>query len=264
MKLMMVCEDESDFRIASGLMERVAVENVVADWLRSTIADSPDAVRVWQRDESMEFFDIHRIADYCDRNDVRLPHGHFNGEAGRAGAHCARNTFALARRLVEDGTDIDVVLLVWDMDQDADQRKAGLEQAREEASARFSTTFKIVLGCPNAMMEAWVLAGFDACDDEERARLNHERTKIGFSPTTHSQNLVATSSKREISDKREDPLAKKSAKRVLAALTGGDADRILKCWKETPLETLRDRGEHNGLREYLKEVAEILVPLFAR
>jgi predicted ATPase len=58
-------------------------------------------------------------------------------------------------------------------------------------------------------------------------------------------------------------LAEQSAKRVLDALTGDDPDRVTRCWKDTPLETLRERGEHNGLKEYLEEVGELLGPRFS-
>ena len=57
--------------------------------------------------------------------------------------------------------------------------------------------------------------------------------------------------------------AKRSPKRVLAALTGGDHDRERRCWRETPLGTLRDRGKHNGLADYLEEVERRLVPLIS-
>jgi hypothetical protein len=54
---------------------------------------------------------------------------------------------------------------------------------------------------------------------------------------------------------------KRSAKRVLKHLVHGDPDREANCWKETPLQILRSRGVQTGLREYLEEVEERLVPL---
>jgi hypothetical protein len=264
LNLLMVCEDDSDFRIASGLVDRVIAE-VGPSWLRAALEDTPGAMRSWRGDGAKDFFDIHHIAETCDALEVKLSYGHFNGKAGGAGAHGARNAFALVRHLVTTGTPIDAILFIWDMDQQGKERRAALRQARAEAkSLRYiGDTFEIVLGCPDAMMEAWVLAGFDARNDDERTRLSQERQNLGFSPVTLSQELDATSNKRGASAKRDEPLAKKSAKRVLDALTGDDPDRVMGCWKDTPLETLRERGEHNGLKEYLEEVGEILGPRFS-
>lgn len=261
----MVCEDESDFLVAAGLVDRVITETSPS-WLRELFEGSPEAVRSWQSDGMASFFDIHRLAKICRERGVRLPKGHFDGKSGGNGAQSARNAFALARHLEKQGVDIGAVLFIWDMDQDADQRWSALQQARKEAEedSRYRSRFKVVLGCPNAMMEAWVIAGFDARDKEEQERLRAERTKVGFSPVEQSHQLDATSNRWGASAKRDEPLSPKSAKRVLAALTGGEDDRLEKCWKETPLDVLRERGEHNGLRAYLTEVAEILAPLFAR
>jgi hypothetical protein len=51
---------------------------------------------------------------------------------------------------------------------------------------------------------------------------------------------------------------------VVRELTGNAFDREERCWKETPLPRLSARGEHTGLRAFLAEVREHVVPLFAR
>ncbi len=55
--------------------------------------------------------------------------------------------------------------------------------------------------------------------------------------------------------------ALRSPKRVLSVLTGGDSDRQCKCWRDTPLNVLQERGGGNGLADYLREVGTILVPM---
>jgi hypothetical protein len=55
-----------------------------------------------------------------------------------------------------------------------------------------------------------------------------------------------------------------SAKRVCEVLTANNLDRQRECWQKTELKTLRERGQENGLTEYLAEVEERLVPLFLR
>lgn len=52
---------------------------------------------------------------------------------------------------------------------------------------------------------------------------------------------------------------KRSAKRVLEQLTGGDGEREQRCWRTT-LAVLRERGAENGLASYLAEVQERLRP----
>ena len=134
------------------------------------------------------------------------------------------------------------------MDGEASERRAGLEQARREAEKLVA--LPIVLGRPDRMREAWVLAGFDAQSPEERDRLDHERQQLGFHPNLEAHRLTAA-----------DPLAKRSAKRVLAALTAGDRDREARCWTEAMLATLRARGVGSGLTEFLEEIEQRLAPL---
>jgi len=96
------------------------------------------------------------------------------------------------------------------------------------------------------------LCGFEPKDEEERGRLQAECQLLGLDPRERAQELAA-----------RDETAKKSTKRVLAALTEGDWDRQAECWQTTSLETLKTRGAHNGLVDYLSEVDAILAPLIA-
>lgn len=113
--------------------------------------------------------------------------------------------------------------------------------------------FRIILGCAHAKREAWVLCGFEPENDEEHARLYELRQDLGFPPHEHAHRLDA-----------KDERAKRNAKRVLRQLTGEDREREERCWKETPLDTLRGRGEMTGLRSYLEELEHHVVPLITR
>ena len=73
----------------------------------------------------------------------------------------------------------------------------------------------------------------------------------GFDPRLRSHELTAC---------RNDS-APRSPKRVLRALCGGDADRERRCWRETMLATLRDRGEANRLSAFLDEIRTELAGL---
>jgi hypothetical protein len=120
-------------------------------------------------------------------------------------------------------------------------------------SVQSLAAFRIVLGCAHPMREAWVLCGFEPDGDEERSRLQVLRQELGFSPSEHSHRLDA-----------KDEHAKRSAKRVLRILTGGDHAREQRCWQVTSLETLHDRGEQTGLRAYLIELEDHVVSLVVR
>jgi hypothetical protein len=99
--------------------------------------------------------------------------------------------------------------------------------------------------------ECWILAGFEPRDDAERALLDRERRNLGFDPRSSGEQLTASESG-----------ARRDAKRVLAALTGGDRDREDACLEEPALAVLEQRGATTGLASYLREVEERLVPLF--
>jgi len=59
----------------------------------------------------------------------------------------------------------------------------------------------------------------------------------------------------------KNDVATHSPKRVLRHLTRDDKDREQRCWHESPLATLRERGGENGLATYLHEVRHHLAPL---
>jgi hypothetical protein len=116
----------------------------------------------------------------------------------------------------------DAVVLVRDADRQL-ERRTGLEQAREDRA----WPFPVIIGLAIPKRESWVLAGFEPQEALAQAR-------------------------RETGD----------LKRVLELLVGDDYDREQACWTECPLEILTERGQFNGLTEYLEEVRTRLVPLF--
>lgn len=109
----------------------------------------------------------------------------------------------------------------------------------------------IVLGLAHPKREAWILAGFEPQNEEERANLLAARQALGFDPCLRAHQMQAS-----------ETGALHDAKRVLAALTGGQGAREEVCWTECRLETLEERGTENGLAAYVREIRERLVPLF--
>ncbi|WP_437580579.1 hypothetical protein [Sorangium sp. So ce887] len=253
MRLLIFCEAPADFRTTSALVDRVLREEG-PDWVADLLPSHPESVFQWANDgPGKDFFDIHKLDLYRRQlGNVRFPQGHFDGEPGAPGAQLARNAFTIVRELVrrEPSTAIDAVFIVWDMDDQGDLRRRGLAQARAEASRWAS--FRTVLGCPDPMREAWVLAGFEPESDEECARMDELRRELGFCPCDDAHRLHA-----------KDERAKLSPKRVVHLLTAGDFERETRCSTDAPLAHLRERGLASGLRVFLEEVKEHVVPLFS-
>lgn len=254
-RLLAFCEAPADFRTTTGLVDRV-LRDEGPPWIGDLLDSHPKGVREWaDDDQGREFCDIHRVTEYARRLKLRIPQGHFDGKPGAPGASMARTAILIARAIAKGSTPrseskpIDAIVIVWDMDDQGDVRRLGLEQARAEAAGW--APFRVVVGCPDPMREAWMLAGFEPQSEEEKARLLALRKELGFSPCEDAHRLDAKSEQ-----------AKRSSKRVVEALTGGDQAREERCWTVTPLATLRARGFGNGLRAFLDQVASTVVPLF--
>jgi hypothetical protein len=249
-RLLVFCESPADFKTVKGLTQHVLREEG-PEWLRDLLeggSEPVEGVLDWVRDtEGREFFDLHKMESYKRYFNLRVPQGHFEGQPGTPGALMARTAFRVARELVLKGEQVDAVLLVWDMDDQGESRRTGLKQARDEA--RRLVSFVVVLGCPDPMREAWVLAGFEAETDDERARLEGLRQELGFDPCKQAHRLDA---------KKE--YAKKSPKRVLDALTDSQPHREEACLTSAPLALLRERGRDSGLTAFLDEATTMLLP----
>jgi hypothetical protein len=233
-----VHEAEADFHTATELADRVLVEAI--DWLgEEMLADQ----REWMAQEAggrrLTWKAIPQLAREAG---VRV-HGHFNGKPALPDAAAARRAILYLLAAVPD---LKAALLIRDQD---DQRKRwdGLEQAR----GHDHSGIVIVVGVAVVERECWVISGFEPQDDGESSRLAAERGTLGFDPRLRSHELTAC----------KDDNATRSPKRVLRALAGDDRHREGRCWRESPLQLLRERGSENGLAAYLHEVRHRLAPL---
>jgi hypothetical protein len=249
MRLLAFCEAPADFRLTAGLVDRVLREQGPS-WVADNF-EMPEVIRVWHPDPSgRAYFDLHALNEYMDRLSVPTTRGHFNGRPGGAGSSMMRKALKIVRALSKRQPDesIDAVVLVWDMDQQPDDRRAGMALARDEA--RRWAAFQIVCGFQDPEREAWILAGFDPCDEAERALLAELHDALGFSPVVHAARLRDKSAG-----------AARNIKRVLGRLTRDDPDREERCWTDPPLATLRERGGESGLAAFLDEIENTLLPL---
>lgn len=246
MRVAVFCEAVADFSIAAWLIDRVVREEG-PDWVREHLDARPwSDLREWVgagRDSL--FFDIHHLHGEARARNILLPRNRFGGQRGGPGALMAYTAFLVAREEARLTSPIDAIVIVWDMDDQGDSRREGLAQGRA------SVLLPMVLGCPDMEREAWVLAGFDPENVSERERLEQVRKDLGFDPRREAHRL-----------RDRDDHSSRSPKRVVASLTNEDRERESRCWTDPPLDTLRARGEHSGLRAYLDEVRERLVPLW--
>lgn len=236
LRIAVVYEADADLRTGTELADRALVEAI--HWLE---ADQLPYQRDWigkLGQEQLTWKSIPRLARAAR---IRA-HGHIDGNPLEADAGAARRAILYLKAAFEE---LDGIVLLRDQD-DQPERRLGLEQARSDHRGP-----TIVVGLAIVEREAWVLAGFVPEDAQEQARLDAERQTLGFFPHERSHELTAG----------KDDAAKRSPKRVLQVLSGGDRDRERRCWNETPLARLRERGTENGLCDFLDEVRDRLAPL---
>lgn len=237
-QFIVVHEAEADFTTATELADRVLVAEI--EWLDDTLLDTQ---RQWVRDDPsgnrMAWTSVPSLAKELGLS-VR---GLFGDGPAMPDARAARRAIAYILRRFDT---VDAILLIRDMDN-VPQRRDGLKQGRDF----FPRSTPIVIGAADVERESWVISGFEPKNADEQSTLAEESQALGFNPCRCSNQLFACS---------EDQ-AKRSPKRVLAALTGRSWDRQRECWQLTPLAVLEERGGGNGLKDYLGEIRQSLVPL---
>ncbi|MGH9753175.1 MAG: hypothetical protein ACREA2_10360 [Blastocatellia bacterium] len=251
-----VAEGETDARMAQLLAERIFLEEG-PDWIREDCTESvPEWVREhylpkWSGLESNSTYSTWRTVKHlCTESNFRRAFGH--NESGKPrGIYYAqgRNALFLLGRLRKT-KPIDGLVLVVDLDHQP-ERRDGLTEARKEVEEAKDQVV-ILLATPNPKQEAWVLNGL-VCEGHEAQALEALRQELGFDPCHKAEELRA-----------KDETAKRSAHRVVKALIGESRERKEKCWTDTPLTILRERGEATYLNTYLIEVEERLLPLLTK
>jgi hypothetical protein len=233
-----VCEADADRRSACILSDRVLRETV--DWITP---ETIDHLRQYRGIEDHEpYLKWTRAKEIAQRRRI-VAHGFVDGAPRKVEAAMAEQALLLLATLTPAPS---AVVLTRDADKES-RRREGFEQARD--ARRWP--FEVVIGVADTKRECWHLAGYDPRDEAERALLDGERRALGFDPRSSAEQLSAS----------EDG-AKRDAKRVLEALTGGDRHREDACLEEPHLDDLKQRGAKTGLTSYLEELEARLVPLF--
>jgi hypothetical protein len=245
LKFVMVSEAEEDFETGMALADQVILDPVPVQrdpihWIEE---ETIDHYREWITSHDGHLLTWTSIALIANRLRIKA-YGHFEGEPALIYGRAARNAIRVVKACFDP---LDALVLICDTD-DQPERRDGLRQAREAEN----TEFPVVIGCAIIERECWILSGFEPGTEQERELLDQERQNLGFDPRLKSH---------ELTDGKNDQ-GRKSAKRVCEVLTANNLDRQRECWRKTELKTLRERGQENGLTEYLAEIEERLVPLF--
>lgn len=181
--------------------------------------------------------------------------GHIDGKPAGPEATKWRKVFLA---VLLEGQEPEAILVAKDTDGD-ESKLAGLRlvvaQQNEQNPGR-----PVVVAAPHQDAEAWLVAGFEATNDEEKKRLEGLSTKLSINPTLEPEKLTAHPND-----------APRDAKRVLRQLLDlGDESRPLSPEELREhherllcdLPRLRRRGERTGLREFLDALQEALAPLW--
>jgi hypothetical protein len=254
-RIVLVCEGPTDPPLVCDLADRTLKDAV--DWLREH--DSLDGLRSYRGlDETQPYLAWTEVKERFETSGLRLGR-RYGTEAPLPDQVATRKLLLLiaAHHQASKGEGgVDGVLIFRDADHQPERRQ-GIEAAREEfvrsheaPESVHAWRQHIAIAVAEPMNEAWVIAGFEPEAGNERAALETARAELGFAPNASPEAL----------DAREHG-AKRSAKRVLAELCP-EPDRRARCWRETPLDTLRQRGQRCGLTPFLDEVREKLAPLF--
>ena len=242
----LACEDEGHYLAITRLVDDALVRR--HDWL---MQETVEYCRTWRGyTEGTRWSKCTRDDDgprvvKIDGRPVRL-HGPIDGKSLAAGARMWRYVLSYFVQLVPRP---DVVVLAQDGDGRQQERVQGLDQVRHAKDLRWP--FAIVSAVPEPEIEAWHVAGFEPVNDAERTALAQVRADLSFDPRTESHRLTS-----QPNDADTD------AKRVLARLCGGDADREAACLGDPA--RLRSRGRANGTADFLDEVDRHITPLFGR
>lgn len=244
MEFVVIVEGPDDARTACDLADRVVVEDG-PHWLDP---HTRDAMRTWtglppDADDFTQWVEIKELAQNRGVRNLGFPK---SGQPGGADLAQARKAILL-HVLMREQEENPALLLIRDTDAERHSR-SDFEQARRQPET--PERLAVVIGVAHPKREAWILNGFDPEDDDEVERLEDLRQEIGCDPRTEAHTLTASSTS-----------APNNAKRVLGKLVQSDA-REQRCWTETDLSILRKRGRETGLRAYLEEIKDRLLPLF--
>lgn len=245
-EIAVVAEAESDAILACRLADRILLEEG-PDWIEDHLLP---VIRNWSGlEEGSAFTKWTSIDDLFSRLSPRLRYRRRDTEQKKKPYYAvARKAILLAPLLRQQKPT--ALILMCDLDSQKERRE-GMLQARQEEESNLT----ILIATPNPKREAWVLNGFLCENEREQTELESVRQEINFDPCRQAERLRYAS---------QTSRAERNPKDILRRLTDGSREREEKCWTQTPLATLRERGEQTLLKDFLEDAQAALLPLFSK
>jgi hypothetical protein len=235
-----VGEDEGHFRVVTALVDDALIASV--DWVRDVL----DSCRAWRGLHGDQRWYKYAPDDARDLRPVTIngvtikPQGRIAGEPLKPEASMWRKALLLFCHV---DPRPDIVVLARDLDGYPDRRD-GIDQVRDG----LQWPFKVMAATPDPEIEGWLVSGFVPSNDAEQTRLELVRRALAFDPTLQSHRLTS-----------HPNTATTDAKRVLSRLCDDHHEREQACLAHG---VIYERGEHNGARAFLDEVAQRILPSF--
>jgi hypothetical protein len=243
-RIVIIVESSADFRHVTGLLDRKILHHAPTGFDARRLA----VTREWRGLEKGSEFTVWKDIKRLAKNETGL---RGRGPIGFRRDEDRSHDYPSTRKVLQVCAAMeprpDAVILFRDLDDQPKERRRSIEKAKEESPVR---DVEIVLALAETKREAWLLNGFEARTKQEKTRLDALRKELGFHPLEQAHRLDATS-----------PGAKRDAKRVLKAVTDGDAGREEECWAKTDWKILRERGCATGLHAFLEDAKKLLLPL---
>lgn len=243
LEFIVVAEASADARLACDLADRVFIEEG-PDWIDETLLPH---LRTWTGLEPNYTFT--RWASIPGLfKDFRRSRTRRRTETDQRKPDFAAGRKALILAMLMREQTPAALLFVRDLDNQH-ERRAGLADAVKAEAGNLA----VVIATPNPKREVWVLNGFRHLTEREEKALTAIRAELNFHPCEEAERLRYSS---QTARPERDP------KKILERLTENNGEREARCWNETPLPTLRERGAKTLLTDYLDEVKDKLLPLF--
>lgn len=245
LEFVLVAEGKNDEQVIPCLADRVLCAG--EDWIRDNFGDDPERLWKWtaiEPDPVYRYTSWVQIAKLGDKykNKLRIysrpGEGYRTAETRRAIAVCV---------LLRRDKPTAALILARDLDSKPIEHRKTMEAVRQENKTTLN--FPIILATPNRVVESWMLHGFICENEHEEEQLKTLRQDFGFDPCTHGHQLHP--------DDAKDVIGK------LISDTGGskNMERRGRCWANTDLKTLSERGQDSHLAAFLDEVKNDLLPL---
>ena len=247
-EFVVIVESSADARTATKLADRLFVDKI--DWLEhETLQHHFQWSGLEAGTENSCWKNIDDIAKRLS-DKFKFPTIRSNGKFKTDGQSAYKIMKLISFLQYKQKRDIKAVIFMRDLDNQP-QRREHIEQARLE-QIDTQPKLAIIIGTPDKMREAWVLNGFIPSNQDEKQILKEITTQLTFNPCEESHRLR---------NSLTEPDRLRNPKVVLEKLTGGRMEREQQCWEETPLEYLREKGDHTGLTAYIEEIEERLIPI---